>query len=187
MPPGKVRGALGLEAGGGFDTVSLVPSASVRVGVAPRTEVRGKISANFGADIGLNVQVVDGETLDLMVMPTYHYADADDFFDEHDDRTEVMAFGLPVVVDIALSESGQHSVFIGPDLRAGRAEYIGGFAAVGAHVGLAIGGPNGYGSFLPECAFFALLTEGDPLEGDSRGLVNCSLGVSFGQSQKTKD
>jgi hypothetical protein len=96
------------------------------------------------------------------------------------------SFALPIVTSLAFSHD-QHHVLLAPDVRVGRRDGDG-FVAVGLHFGASLGGPRGYGSFIPECAWLRGVA-GDPTFGGygqqsflaaGEQTFSCSFGVSAG-------
>jgi len=156
----------------------------LRVGVAPRTEARIKYTTLWQVDLGINVRAVDGQRVDLLLMPGYTSGKLGDidYYDQY------KAFALSVIVGIALDEAEQYQLFVGPEARLGKRSlsYRDGealWSMVGLHVGAAIGGPRDYGTFVPECAWLVTVTRGEPAAEKlqhGRSIVQCSLGVTFG-------
>lgn len=185
MAPGKVRAAVGVEGGNETATAAL----ALRVGVVPRTEVRGKFVPAKGLELGINVQALDRGRFSTMLMPTflwYEY-DTDAWFDEESIEDEVLAFGMPVIVGVSLDKEGQFQLFAGPDLRVGRHErerVTRAWSDLGLHLGLVLGGPRGYGALIPECSWMRTMAgRGEYGAGRFQPGANtyqCSLGVSFG-------
>jgi hypothetical protein len=191
MPRGRVRGAIGFELQGepGKGPQTIAPAAALRVGVAPRTEARGKIGYG-GFELGVNVQVLDTERVDLMVMPGFFYADVDDFFVKDTATTEMRGAALPVIASVNLDEAEQYRAFAGPVVRVARQreDYEGNTAvwsALGVAAGFSVGGPRDYASLIPEIAWQRNLTGlrggTQGLTGKGRSSLSISLGVSFGQ------
>lgn len=190
MPPGKIRVALGAEMGilrgkrEASGTIA-VPVVGMRVGVAPRTELRGRVGIE-NYEGGVNVQAVDGERVDLLLMPSYFQADVDDIFDE--EPTAVLrGFAMPAVVGVALDAARRHHVFVAPDVRVGTRNREA-WGAAGVHIGASFAGPADHGAFIPECAWLVGFGARAPRDvyGLSRLLehgghsVTCSLGVTLG-------
>lgn len=185
MPPGSIRVAVGAGAG----TDALQPTLGVRVGVAPRTELRGKLVTDLQTprgEVGVNVQVVDGEVLDLMLMPSFFHYDSDDALDE-EPGVDLIGFGLPVVLSASLDPVDQYQLFIGPDLRVGKRNGSA-WSALGLHFGAAVSGPNDRATFIPECAWLMGVHGRETRDvgasarvlAQGHGTFECSVGVTFG-------
>ncbi|MDB4986695.1 MAG: hypothetical protein JWN04_1873 [Myxococcaceae bacterium] len=187
LPPGKVRGAIGLEIA---SPTGVSPAVGARIGLAPRTELRGKLSGG-GGEIGINVQAVDSKVFDLMLMPSFIEYDIDDAFDEYSPHVHMIGFALPIVASASLDEAEQVQLFFGPDLRFGKRNDAA-WSAVGVHVGAAIAGPYDHGTFIPECAFLqgVMAAESASVSPAGRTLskgthtISCSLGVTLGGSHQ---
>lgn len=188
MRPGAVRVTLGLEAG------PIVPGAIIglRAGVAPRTELRGKLAFQ-SYEAGVNVLALDSSLFDVMVMPGYFDYDVDDLFDE-EAAIRLRGAQLPIVMSAPLDEAEQFRLFVAPDIRVGKREWAAEtWSAVGVHLGASVAGPRDYASFLPECTLLyatsgRLKRDYDGTDQYKRGSVSvsCSIGVSVGSPHRSR-
>lgn len=189
MPPGAIRVAVGVAVG----TDILQPVVGARIGVAPRTELRGKVvggSKGPLGEVGVNVQIIDSQVIDLMLMPSFFHYDSDSAFDE-EPAVDLIGFGLPVVVSASLDPADQYQLFLGPDLRVGKRNGSA-WSALGLHVGAAVSGPNDYATFIPECAWLMGVHGQEKrdvgasaqLLAQGHGTFECSVGVTFGATHR---
>ena len=140
--------------------------------------------------MGVNVQVLDGDVLDLMLMPSFFHYDSDNAFDEEPGQ-DLIGFGLPIVLSASLDPVDQFQLFVGPDLRVGKRNGSA-WSALGFHFGAAISGPNDYGTFIPECAWLMGIHGRETRDvGPSArvlaqgvGTFECSLGATFGATHR---
>ncbi len=188
LRPGHVRGSFALAG----NARGLGPEVAVRVGLPYDLEARGKLSVT-GLETGINARVLDGEKLDLMVMPAYSQAtvneDEDSLFDEEfEPEHDMKVFALPVIARADMGEG--NAVFGGPELRAGTRDKKGWFA-VGGHLGISIDGGS-YFTFIPECSLLyvaagaAAIAQSDANYYANKALARndwtgqCALGMTAG-------
>jgi hypothetical protein len=161
----------------------------MRVGLAPRTELRAKVAGGYGrprGELGINALVLDTDLVDVMLMPSYFSYDHDEWSGE-EVGPHVSGFGLPIVLSLPLDPNEQFQLFAAPDLRVGKRDGQA-WTAVGLHLGAALAGSRDYATFIPECAVIVTAVGEAPAfaYGDERALTRgkplfqCSLGVSFG-------